>query len=291
MYDMSLGGKIINGLREIFSGPQIIIKANVQVLAPSDILKDRCALITGGTSGIGLAIAKGFIEAGANVVITGRNQERAAAVAQKLCEETKTEGEIFGLELNNKDISSFERRFSEACKLTGSGIDILVNNAGINGPAIESVTEEQYDDIMDTNLKAAFFLSRIVGRYMIDNHIKGNILNIGSASCLRPVNSPYGLTKWGIRGFTLGLAKTLVKDGITVNAIAPGATATPMMNLDSTENIVNPSLPIGRYILPQEIANMAVFLVGDMGRSIVGDTIYMTGGAGNISLDGVDYNI
>lgn len=288
---MSLGGTIINGLREIFSGPQIIIKANVQVLAPTDILKDRSALITGGTSGIGLAIAKGFIEAGANVVITGRNQERAAAVAQKLCEETKTEGKVFGLELNNKDISSFERRFSEACKLTGSGIDILVNNAGINGPTIESVTEEQYDDIMDTNLKAAFFLSRIVGRYMIDNHIKGNILNIGSASGLRPVNSPYGLTKWGIRGFTLGLAKTLVKDGITVNAIAPGATATPMMHLDSTENIVNPSLPIGRYILPQEIANMAVFLVGDMGRSIVGDTIYMTGGAGNISLDGVDYNI
>lgn len=288
---MSLAGKIIDGLRTIFSGPQINIKANVQVLAPSDLLKGRSALITGGTSGIGLAIAKSFIEAGANVIITGRNQERAKAAAQKLCEETKTEGKAFGLELNNKDVSSFECRFFEACNLANSKIDILVNNAGINGPTIESVTEEQYDDIMDTNLKAAFFLSRIVGRYMIDNHIKGNILNIASASSLRPVNSPYGLTKWGIRGFTLGLAKTLVKEGITVNAIAPGATATPMMNLDSSNNIVNSSLPIGRYILPQEIANMAVFLVSDMGRSIVGDTIYMTGGAGNISFDGVNYNI
>ena len=110
---MSLAGKIIDGLRTIFSGPQINIKANVQVLAPSDLLKGRSALITGGTSGIGLAIAKSFIEAGANVIITGRNQERAKAAAQKLCEETKTEGKAFGLELNNKDVSSFIKEYKE----------------------------------------------------------------------------------------------------------------------------------------------------------------------------------
>lgn len=272
--------------------PQYITKANVSILAPNELLKGRTALITGGTSGIGYAIAKEFIRAGAYVVITGRNHTRVDEACGKLKKETCVTEGVYGIEFNNKDVKGFEERFDEVLNIIKNRhIDILVNNAGVNGPTIECVTEEEYDNIMDTNMKATFFLSRLIGRYMIANRIKGNILNIASASSLRPANGPYGLTKWGIRGFTLGLAKTLVKDGITVNAIAPGATATPMMHKDANDNISNASLPLGRYILPQEIANMAVFLVSDMGHSIVGDTIYMTGGAGNVSLDGVNYNI
>lgn len=281
-------------LKKIFTQfrPQYITKANVSVLSPSELLKGRTALITGGTSGIGYAIAKGFIEAGAKVVITGRNQTRVDEACDKLKIETNATNAIYGIEFNNKNVKAFEDKFNVVLSLIGNGtIDILVNNAGVNGPSIERVTEDQYDNILDTNLKATFFLSRLIGRYMKEKNINGNILNIASASSLRPANGPYGLTKWGIRGFTLGLAKALIKDGITVNAIAPGATTTPMIHKNTDDNISNPTLPLGRYILPQEIANMAVFLVSDMGRSIVGDTIYMTGGAGNISLDGVNYNI
>ena len=122
-------------------------------------------------------------------------------------------------------------------------------------------------------------------------YIKGNILNVASASSLRPANSAYTLSKWGIRGLTLGLAKALAKDGITVNGIAPGPTATPMLMKDNqNDNMVLERLPLGRYIMPEEVANMAVILVSSMGRAIMGDIIYMTGGAGILTYDDVPYS-
>lgn len=127
-----------------------------------------------------------------------------------------------------------------------------------------------------------------MGRYMRDNGIKGNILNIASSSSLRPAVSAYTLTKWGIRGLTLGLAKALASYGITVNGIAPGPTATPMLGKAEGADISFPN-PLGRYALPEEIANMAVFLVSDMGRSVVGDIVYMTGGSGLVTFDDVEY--
>ena len=112
---------------------------------------------------------------------------------------------------------------------------------------------------------------------------------IASSSSLRPAISAYELSKWGIRGLTMGLAKKYIKKGIVVNGIAPGPTATSMLNKDEKGNLTRSNSPIGRYILPEEIANAAVFLVSDMGRTIVGDIIYMTGGAGIITFDDVNY--
>ena len=169
-------------------------------------------------------------------------------------------------------------------------IDILVNNAGVNGQGMPNATEEEYDKILDTNLKGVFFLSQMFGKYFIQNGIKGNILNIASASSLRPATSAYSLTKWGVRGLTLGLAKALGKEGITVNGIAPGPTATPMMLKSEETNMNLESIPLGRYIMPEEVANMAVILVSDMGRSIMGELVFMTGGAGNLTFDDVCYS-
>ena len=174
--------------------------------------------------------------------------------------------------------------------LWGGKIDILVNNAGVLGGDISSATEAEYDTIFDTNMKGMFFLSQLVGRYMKDNSIKGNILNIASSSSLRPAASAYTLTKWGARGFTLGLAKSLAPYGITVNGIAPGPTATPMLGKGDALDITFPNNPLGRFALPEEIANMAVFLVSGMGRSIVGDIVYMTGGSGLITFDDINYS-
>ena len=145
--------------------------------------------------------------------------------------------------------------------------------------------------MLDTNLKGVFFLSKEIGHYFKDNQIKGNILNIASSSSLRPAASAYTISKWGIRGLTLGLAKVLAPYGITVNGLAPGQTATPMLMENNTEgNIISPSVPIGRYALPEEIANMAVILVSDMGRMIMGDIVYMTGGAGVFSNEDMNWN-
>ena len=107
---------------------------------------------------------------------------------------------------------------------------------------------------------------------------------------MRPAISAYTLTKWGIRGLTLGLGKIFAPYGITVNGIAPGPTATQMIIKKETDNITFSTNPLGRLVMPEEIANMAVFLVSEMGRSIIGDIVYMTGGSGLVTLDDVKYS-
>lgn len=165
-----------------------------------------------------------------------------------------------------------------------------MNNAGVLGCYISNGTEGEYDAVLDTNLKGVFFLSQIVGHYYKDNQIKGNILNIASSSSLRPAASAYTLSKWGIRGLTVGLAKALAPFGITVNGLAPGQTATSMLIKDDRAGDIHcPNVPIQRYALPEEIANMAVILVSDMGRTIMGDIVYMTGGAGVFSNDDMNF--
>jgi NAD(P)-dependent dehydrogenase (short-subunit alcohol dehydrogenase family) len=256
----------------------------------SSLLKGRCALITGGTSGIGYAIAAALLQAGAMVIVTGRNQNRLSDAVKVL----SSKGQVMGFVLDNTDVDSygtvFEQMISSAQSKGASDIDILVNNAGVNFKGMPNATEEEYDQVMDTNLKGAFFLSQMFGKYLVANKIRGNILNIASASSLRPADSAYTLSKWGLRGLTLGLAKSLAQYGITVNGIAPGPTATPMMKKDETSNMTLDRIPLGRYITPEEIANMAVFLVSDMGRSIMGDIVYMTGGAGRLTYDDVNYS-
>ena len=125
---------------------------------------------------------------------------------------------------------------------------------------------------------------------MKENNIHGNILNICSASSLRPANSAYCLSKWGLRALTEGLAKTLIPYDIVVNGIAPGPTATPMFGFECSNNIEASSQPNKRYTTVEEIANMAVIYVSDMARTIVGDIAYMTGGAALLTYDDNNYD-
>ena len=262
-------------------------------LAPNELLKGRVALITGGTSGIGFHMAKAFLRSGAAVVITGRSEERLRLACGELNEDDHYKGRLFGLVMDNTRVDLFHDRFQKALDKVGSGgfphIDVLVNNAGVLGASMPNATEEAFDKVIDTNLKGVFFLSQLFGGYLKANKVEGNILNVGSSSCLRPATSAYTLSKWGIRGLTLGLAKSLAPYGVTVNGIAPGPTATPMLLKDGQGNITNKGNPIGRYALPEEIANMAVVLVSPMGRTIVGDMVYMTGGAATVTYDDMDY--
>ena len=165
-------------------------------------------------------------------------------------------------------------------------IDILVNSAGtIVKNTFFDISENEYDRVMDTNAKGTFFMSREVGRFMIDRGIKGHILNISSASALRPAWTPYEMSKWAIRGLTMGLADSLLPYGIIVNAIGPGPVATPMLNItEKNDNLYNCRTVSKRYAMPCEIASLAVFMVSDLGNLVVGDTYYMTGGSGIISM-------
>lgn len=270
-----------------------IIKVQVTEIAHSNLLKNRCALITGGTSGIGFAIAAAYLKAGCNIVITGRSQERIDEAKKKLSI-IDDKLSIIGIKLDNTQVDTFEEtfmKFLEKVEEKGiSYVDILVNNAGVNYKGMPNVIEEEYDKVLDTNLKGVFFLSQMFGKYLVKNKIQGNILNVASASSLRPADSAYTVSKWGVRGLTLGLAKSLAKYGITVNGIAPGPTATPMMIHEKTDDMYLDRLPLGRYIMPEEVSNMAVMLVSNMGKSIMGDIVYMTGGAGVLTYDDVPYS-
>lgn len=270
--------------------PHETVVANISELASTEMLDGKVALITGGTSGIGYEMAKAFVKAGAYVIITGRKHEKTMKACESLQKELNLTNRVFPLVMDNTKVREFPDKFSEAITLTPQKrIDILVNNAGLVGGEISSCTEEQYDAIVDTNLKGTFFLSQHVARYFVDNKIHGHILNIGSSSSLRPATSAYTMTKWGIYGLTKGLAKILAPHHITVNGLAPGPTATPMLMPNGIKKDIAFHNPLGRYEMPCEIANMAVFLVSDMGRAIVGDMIFMTGGSGVVTYDDVNY--
>ncbi len=257
------------------------------------LLKGRAALVTGGTSGIGLAIAEAYARNGAAVVVTGRSEERMEkafeAVRQKV-DGARVAGIV--LDSSTGDEDAFVRALDRAESELGMPLDILVNNAGvIAGGSVPDTRMDGFDLTIDTNLRGAYFLSQAFARRMVCAKRESNILNVCSSSSLRPAISPYTVSKWGLRGMTMGFAKALIPHGIVVNGLAPGPTATPMLMGDGDGNLVNEGVPAGRYATPEEIANMAVVLVSDLSRMVVGDIVYMTGGCGNLTFDDMNYSV
>ena len=262
--------------------PKYCVKVPVRIpVLGGELLKDRKVLITGGTSGIGLAMAKAFIRNGASVVITGRSDERIERALSQLGTNAN------GIVLNNVDVESFANKIDE-CVQKFWMPDVLVNNAGLTlWESFGAADVANYNMIMDTNLRGAFFLSQEVSNRWKALGVHGNILNVGSSSSLRPGNSPYVLSKWGVRSMTVGLAKELIRHGIVVNGIAPGPTATSLFVGDGKNGINRQGNPSGRLVTEDEVANLAVVLISDLGRMVVGDMLFVTGGAGVITVDDV----
>lgn len=288
---MSFKVKVKNGLHSIF----MMLKEEKKIPIPTQVnttklLEGKIALITGGSGGIGMAIAENFLKNGAKVIIAGTSETKLKSCKDYLRSkfEEGTNESITCIEyivLNVLDVDTIPYIIKKASEVfEEKRIDILVNSAGIlNRSDFWHMSEMEYDSIMDINVKGTFFMCQAMGTYMIEHRIKGHILNVSSSSALRPAWTPYQMSKWAIRGFTLGLADTLLPYNIIVNAIAPGPVATAMLDKGENSPIDNPSCPIKRYAEPQEIANLAVFMVSDMGEMIVGDTFYITGGSGTIS--------
>jgi len=258
-----------------------------------ELLNGRTALITGGTSGIGLAIAESFLKNGCDVAITGRTQEKIDKVVNELKKNKEYKNRnIYGFEFDIVDTENIESNFEKIKNEIKNNIDILVNNAGvIRGKNIGETEIDEYETCLKTNLEGTYFLSQTFFNYLKSKKIKGNILNVCSSSSMRPAVKPYTLTKWGLKGLTIGMAKKFIEHGIVVNGIAPGPTYTPMLVGDDVneKDIKLDSNPSGRYTTPEEIANGALFLVSDMGKMVVGDIMYMTGGAGIVTVDDIEY--
>ena len=267
--------RVVKGIVGAAKSNPVHVPVYVPVLQ-SDLLKDRTALITGGSGGIGYAIAGAFLRAGAKVIISGRNKEKLDDAVSRLT----SMGDVSCVQMDNTKPVSFGAILSDI-----GAFDILVNNAGyVGGGAFGGTSESEYDAVLDTNLKGTYFLSQEVSRRWIANGIRGNILNVCSASSLRPGNSPYILSKWGMRSLTVGMAKQLVKHGIVVNGIAPGITDTDRFT-NGEDNIGKSSNPSGRMVTKEEVANMATILVSSLCQMVVGDILYMTGGGAITTLD------
>ena len=243
----------------------------------SNLLQNKTAIVTGGNSGIGYAIAKKFIESGAKVVILARNPEKT----KKAAEDLQCEYIIADMTDTEKLIDTVQQYIQD------KHIDILVNSAGVlDKEPMLAKTSQGYDTVMNTNLKAAYFMCQTIANHMLAKGIKGHILNISSSSSKRPGWGPYQLSKHGLNAMTEGFAMRLAPNGITVNGIAPGITATPMQDGNLVEGSLTYDNPMRRAQAPEEIANLAVFMVSDLGNSIIGDTVLMTGGSGNLSISG-----
>lgn len=250
---------------------KVVIKPIYVEKSDAELLLGKVAMVTGGSGGIGNAIGKKLSEAGADVILVGRNEEKLIAYAKQYSCRYKV--------VDVCNIKEMDTAVNEIFKKTP--IDILVNAAGTHGSdKFGEVSEKCFDDVLCANVKALYFLSQSVSNLMIDYKIKGHILNVSSASSLKPSWTPYEISKRAVNGITEGFAHKLIKYGIVVNGIAPGPTLTKMIRED--ENLAWPWNPSGRLSTPEEIAALALFMVGPQGDSIVGDTFFITGGSGTI---------
>jgi NAD(P)-dependent dehydrogenase (short-subunit alcohol dehydrogenase family) len=242
---------------------------------------DQVVLVSGGTRGIGRAIAAGFAARGAKVVITGREAASTNAAANELSEEVGTP--VVGLNCDVAIAVNVRDLIPRVLEQFGR-IDTLVNVAGVNRrkPALE-VSEEDYDFILDTNLKGAFLLAQQVGRHMVERK-HGSQINIASLNTDRPLKNvlPYAMSKAGIAQMTRGLALEWGGSGVRVNGIAPGFILTDLTKKLWSEPTMQAwneaNCPQQRLGRPEDLVGAAVFLASPAAGFITGQTLYVDGG-------------
>jgi len=246
------------------------------------LLKGKKALITGGTSGIGKAIAIYFAIHGADVAIIGTSKEKAESAIKEIKEARFSPSqEVLFLQANVADYQIIEKSLNELLAKWET-VDVLVNNAGITRDALlMKMSPKDWQDVIDVNLSSAFNTCKALLRPMMKAR-KGKIINISSVIGLTgnagQVN--YAASKSGIIGFTKSLAKEVAKRGINVNCIAPGYIKTPMTEelSDKVKEQVILNIPMGRIGMPADIAEAAVFLASNMSDYITGQIITVDGG-------------
>ncbi len=245
-------------------------------------LKNKVAIVTGGNSGIGKAIALELASQGANIVIDYISHPEATA---ELEQQIIALGEqAIGVQADVSKLSELQMLIDTAVARLGR-IDIMVNNAGIESrTSVLDTTEEQYDKVLDINLKSAFFGTQLAARQMIKQGGGGRIINITSVheDWPMPGNTAYCLSKGGMRMLTRTAGVELAAHNILVVGVGPGAIATPI-NVSTMEHPallkkLNAAIPLGRMARPEEIATVVAFLAGDGASYITATTIFADGG-------------
>lgn len=255
-------------IRFVIKGePTVNVSAQLTQVLSENILKGKKIIITGGTRGLGYSMAKSFLSKGADVLITGRDDNVLKQTADELgCKFQR---------LNLQEVDSFDSFLKVADKKLG-GINCLVNNAGISmhEPSFFDVTIDSFNDQINTNLRGPFFLTQVFIKYLLtkENH-NGKVLFMSSETGLMPDERPYGLTKAAINSLVGGLAYRFASSGIRINGIAPGVVATDMTGINTSDNLYLANKVTHRAFLPDEIAEVSCYLLSDSSDIINGQVI------------------
>ena len=245
-------------------------------------IKDKVALVTGGAQGIGLGIAKAFLDAEAKVVIVDRNEEGLKRTTDDL--QDRFGEKVWGIRADISLEEEVRGMVIEAVRKFNA-IDILVNNAGFSGMSyFWEMSVQDWDAVINTNLRGAFLCTKEVAKFMLEKGIAGKIINIVSGASSIPITgiAAYCASKGGLLMFTRVAALELGPRGVNVNAIAPGTTVTPLTewfyNLPGLKEAFLDRTPKGRFGEPEDIAKVAVFLASEYADWVTGQIIYVDGG-------------
>lgn len=244
-------------------------------------LQNKVALVTGGSMGIGQAVAERFSQEGAKVVISGRGKAALKETEEKI---KNAQGDVFTVEVDVRHKRQVDRMVERVLNKWGR-IDILVNNAGICSPApFLDMTEEDWNRHIEINLTGTFLTSQCVAQNMVKYHVQGSIINMSSVNGLAAEadQAHYNASKGGINLLTMSMALDLATHGIRVNALCPGFIETrltkPLINNKSAINNYVKTIPMGRVGQPEDIADSALFLASDESRYMTGHCLVVDGG-------------
>lgn len=255
-----------------------VVQEKIYVIGENQSLENKNILITGGSTGIGYAVAKRSIDSGASVIITGRNEDKLKIAKDNLGE--KCEYIVWDV----TDFNNMENKLSEVDRIFEDRIDILVNNAGFDiRREYHEINEEIYDAIMDVQMKSVYFLTQAVCKRMEQREIQGNICMITSHSGIINDFRPYNLAKAAINNYVKGVAKYAMKSGrIRCNAVAPGPTSTDLYKefteVRESNNSYRQNAPAQRFYRAEEVAEVVCFVISDLAKCVNGQVIVCDGG-------------
>lgn len=278
---MKLKNILRNWVIAAIAQPKNKVKIGIAQINYNRILSGQHIVITGGSKGIGLEMAKKMISEGASVIITGRNENVLKNAVLQLGPSANF------IRYDSLDVNGIDY-FLNQC----GHIDTLILNAGVSlhEGSFLNVTVDGFEQQFNTNLKANYFLAQAFLKRKLESKETGNLLFVSSETAAKCNDIPYGLTKASINSLVGGLARRVYKKGIRVNAIAPGVTYTDMTKGEHeiVDDFANNSVA-GRFLLPEEIAEVACFMVSDASKCISGEILYCDAGS-HLKINGFDNN-
>lgn len=279
---MSIRSKIHNLLLTVLNEPKERVNICVSNVNYGLCMNGNTVLIVGGSRGIGFSIAQKMISEGAFVIITGRKENSLIEAQKKL-------GDSAAYVIYDNEKIKDRETFLDKCYSIQGKIDCFVLNAGISlheGNFL-NVSEEGFEKQFRINLESTYFLLQSITKRALSENLKSNILIVSSETSAKSNDLPYGLTKNAINSMIGGISRRVCQRGIRINGIAPGVTLTEMTSKRTVSDDLQNNSAYGRFLLVDEISNVAVFLLSEASSCINGEVVFCDGG-NHLKINGLD---